>query len=133
MYSPPPEPKKRGALFGHLGWFRHKPKKIDRVEIVKLEACPLCGHKDLKVCQELEEHIQEDIVLPQVRVTKYIKHHYYCRRCGKVVSGQGQEELPHSYIGPRAWIRPRNYTRIIKIKKSARNIWKREERPWNDG
>jgi predicted nucleic acid-binding Zn-ribbon protein len=30
------EPKKRGAPFGHLGWFRKKPKKIDQIEIVQL-------------------------------------------------------------------------------------------------
>lgn len=99
---PPKEPKKRGALFGHLGWFRRKPKKIDRVEIVKLKACPLCGHKDLKVCQEIEEHIQEDITLPEVMVTKYVRHHYYCKNCRKVVSGKGEEEIPGSYIGPKA-------------------------------
>ena len=38
-----PAPKKKGGLFGHIGWFRKKPKKIDRVEEVKLLSCPECG------------------------------------------------------------------------------------------
>ena len=33
-----PLPKKRGGLFGHIGWFRKKPKKTDRVEEVKLSS-----------------------------------------------------------------------------------------------
>lgn len=100
---PKPEPKKRGALFGHIGWFRRKPKKENRTEIVRLKRCPLCGSDELTECKEKEEHIQEDIIiLPKVRVTKYIRHHYYCKRCKEVVSGKGKEELPGSYIGPRA-------------------------------
>ena len=94
--------KKRGALFGHLGWFRQKPKKVDRIEMVKLKRCPICGGGDLTECKEKEEHIQEDIILPQVKVTKYIRHHYYCKGCKKVVSGKGKEEIPNSYIGPGA-------------------------------
>jgi len=99
---PKPEPKKRGALFGHTGWFRRKSKKINRTEIVRLKRCPICGSRDLSECKEKEEHIQEDIILPRVEVTKYIRHHYYCKSCKKVVSGKGKEELPGSYIGPRA-------------------------------
>ena len=25
-------PKKRGGLFGHTGWFRKRPKRIDKIE-----------------------------------------------------------------------------------------------------
>lgn len=99
---PKPEPKKKGALFGHLGWFRRKPKKIDKIEAVTLRRCPICGGDNLTECKEKEEHIQEDIILPQVKVTKYIHHHYYCKDCKKVVTGQGKDELPGSHIGPVA-------------------------------
>ena len=43
-------PKKRGGLFGHMGWFRKKPKKIDRTVDVKLSCCPECGSKCLTEC-----------------------------------------------------------------------------------
>ncbi len=108
--KPPPEdqadvhpfPKKRGGLFGHLGWFRKKPKKIDRTEEVKLSACPECGSKDITECGKIDEHIQEDIILPKVETTLYRHHHYYCKHCRKVVSSKGKNELANSYIGPKA-------------------------------
>lgn len=95
-------PKKRGAPFGHLGWFRKKPKKIDAVEIVKLKQCPECGSDEITESGQPQEHIQEDIVIPKVKATCYQKHQYYCRRCKKAVEGRGKEELPNSYIGPIA-------------------------------
>lgn len=97
-----PMPKKRGAKFGHPGWFRKKPDKIDVIEEVTLDRCPDCGNKELNKCSDIEEHIQEDIVLPRLKVTKYRKHHYWCNRCKKIVSGKGKDELPNSYIGPQA-------------------------------
>jgi transposase len=94
--------KKKGGLFGHIGWFRKRPKKIDRIEEVKLSFCPECGLKDLTECRKTDEHIQEDIVLPRVETVLYRRHHYYCKRCGKVVSSRGRDELANSYIGPKA-------------------------------
>ena len=97
-------PKKRGGLIGHIGWFRKKPDKIDRIEEVRLEACPDCGSKNITECKnkDMDEHIQEDIVLPRVEAVLYRHHEYYCRNCKKAVSGVGKEELPNSYIGPKA-------------------------------
>lgn len=94
-------PKKKGALFGHLGWFRKKPKKIDRVEEVKLSSCPECGSKDITECGKIYEHIQEDIALPKVEAVLYRRHHYYCKHCRKIVSSKGKDELANSYIGPK--------------------------------
>ena len=95
-------PKKKGGLFGHLGWFRKRPGKIDRVEEVKLSSCPECGSKDITECKKIDEHIQEDIVLPKVEAVLYRHHHYYCKHCKKVVSSKGKDELANSYIGPKA-------------------------------
>ena len=108
--KPPKEPplsasepaKKRGGLFGHIGWFRKKPKTIDRIEEVRLDKCPECGSRTLSECEHIEEHIQEDITLPRTEVVQYKRHHYYCKRCKKVVSSAGDGELPKSYIGPKA-------------------------------
>jgi transposase len=96
------QPKKRGGLFGHLGWFRKKPEEIAKVEEVKLSSCPECGSKDITECSKIDEHIQEDIVLPRVETVLYRRHHYYCRHCKKIVSSKGRAELSKSYIGPKA-------------------------------
>ncbi len=100
----PPAPKKHGGKFGHPGWFREKPKKIDRIEDVRLECCPECGSKDIAACRnkKIDEHIQEDIILPTVETVLYRHHEYYCKKCSKVVSSLGKDELANSYIGPKA-------------------------------
>ena len=100
----PRVPKKRGGKFGHPGWFREKPKKIDRIEEVRLDCCPACGSKDITACRnkEVDEHIQEDIILPTVETVLYRHHEYYCSRCRKVVAALGKDELANSYIGPKA-------------------------------
>ena len=100
--APSSSPKKRGGLFGHIGWFRKKPKEIDRIEEVRLDKCPECGSKDLTECEKIHGHIQEDIILPKVETTLYRKHRYYCKSCKKLVSSKGQDEIPGSRIGPRA-------------------------------
>lgn len=100
--QPPLSQKKKGGLFGHIGWFRKKPKKIDRIEKVKLDKCPECGSKDLTECKKIHEHIQEDIILPKVETILYRKHRYYCKSCKKVISPKGDGEIPRSHIGPRA-------------------------------
>lgn len=100
----PSAPKKRGGKFGHLGWFRKKPEKIDRVEEVRLKCCPDCGSKEITACRnkKISEHIQEDIILPRVESVLYRHHEYYCKGCKKVVSSFGHDEMANSYIGPKA-------------------------------
>ena len=94
------KPRKKGGLFGHTGWFRRKPKRIDRVEDVKMDQCPECGSGDITEYEAIEEHLQEDIVIPKPEVTLYRKHKYYCRHCKKLITAKGKNELPNSYIGP---------------------------------
>lgn len=117
-----PRPKKRGAKLGHPGWFRKKPEKVDITEEVELDKCPLCGNTDLGNCEDIEEHIQEDIVLPALKVTKYRRHHYWCKGCKKVISGIGRDKLPNSYIGPQAKAVTSFLKYIVKI--SDRDIKK---------
>jgi len=100
--SPKEPPKKRGALFGHLGWFRKKPGTVDKIVEVRLDQCPVCGGKDLKECGGVKDHLQEDIVLVAPKVTLYQKHRYYCRTCSKIVIGHGENEQARSRIGPQA-------------------------------
>ena len=95
-------PKKRGAPIGHPGSTRRKPEHIDEHVEVSLKRCPDCGGTNLSRCKRHEDHYQEDIVLPQKKVTRYRHHLYYCKDCKKTVQGIGQNEMPGSYIGPVA-------------------------------
>ena len=95
-------PRKRGAPVGHPGVTRGKPTRIDEQMDVKLQKCPECGSEDLKPTGEVEDHDQEDIVLPQVKVTRYRHHFYQCQCCKEIVHGIGPGELPGSYMGPIA-------------------------------
>lgn len=116
--SPPPSPvdgvneedravsgkKKRGAPFGHPGWSRKKPNRIDRIEHVAAPSvCPHCSMEDIAGTEVRDEHIQEDIVLvPKTVATKYIHETSYCPRCKRNVSRAGKGEMPGSPIGPVA-------------------------------
>jgi len=121
-------PKKRGGKFGHVGWFRKKPKKIDRVEDVRLECCPECSSKDITACknEEIDEHIQEDIVLPKVEAVLFRHHEYYCRNCKKVVSSLGNDELASSYIGPKAKALAVFMRYVVKIsERDVKNLFEK--------
>ena len=98
-----PEPKKPGAPKGHPGWFRRKPNHIDYIKEVKLKKCPKCGSRELRDLGKVQEHTQEDIIIiTQTEATCYKKRQYHCMECDHQVEGRGKEELPNSYIGPRA-------------------------------
>lgn len=122
----PSTPKKRGGLFGHAGWFRKKPKTITRIEEVRLDKCPSCGSSSLSECAHIEEHIQEDIILPTTETVLYKHHHYYCKGCKMVVVGTGSGELPKSYIGPKAKTLAAFLKYAIKISdRDVRTIFKK--------
>ena len=96
--------KKHGAPTGHPGWFRAKPKRIDRTVIVAAPThCPYCHDDKLSPLSEATEHVQEDMAPPPPPiVTKYIHHQAWCTRCGKAVSQAGEDEMPGAHIGPLA-------------------------------
>lgn len=115
-----PLQSKKGGLFGHIGWFRRKPKRIDKIEEVRLDKCSECGSHDISECRDTQEHIQQDITLPSLQTVLYRKHRYYCRNCKRIVAGIGENELPKSYIGPRA----KAFAAFLKyvVKVSERDI-----------
>jgi transposase len=98
----PGKPKKKGAPFGHPGWYRKKPEIIDEEIDVHVKRCPYCGGEHLTRCANYDEHIQEDIVIPRVKAVKYRHWRYYCTDCRKISEGVGKDEIPGSYIGPVA-------------------------------
>jgi hypothetical protein len=100
-------PKKKGAPYGHPGWFRPKPDHIDEVEVITPCCCSRCGSADLEETTIAdEEHIQEDICLPKRVVKKFVRKVLRCKKCHSLVrGGRGKDEMPNSYIGPvaKAW------------------------------
>ena len=95
-------PKKKGAPFGHKGITRKKPEIIDEEIIIPDPVCcPDCAGNDIAFIKQ-EEHIQEEIILPKKKSTKYIRNVFKCGGCGKFIRIYGQGEMPKAYIGPQA-------------------------------
>lgn len=95
-------PKKKGARLGHKGTTRKKPETIDQeILIPDPNRCPSCASNDLCFIDQ-EEHIQEEIILPKKKTTKYIRNVFKCNRCGEFIRIHGQGEMPKAYIGPQA-------------------------------
>lgn len=121
------QPKKKGAPVGHPGWFRKTPEHIDEIKDIYAKECPNCESLDIKTyANRIEEHIQEDIVIPKVKATKYVHHYAYCNCCHKVFCPKGDDELLKAYIGPTA----KSFAVFLKydIKVSDRDIQKMFER-----
>ena len=95
-------PKKRGAPFGHPGYFRKRPDGVDEYIDVRIEKCPHCGNKSLSPCSHITEHVQEDIEGGRLKTTCFVHSHYWCAVCKKVVHGRGANEIPNAFIGPDA-------------------------------
>lgn len=95
-------PKKKGAPIGHEGATRDIPKRVDEHKDVHLDKCPECGSDGLTPCEKYYDHYQEDIIIPEIKVTRFRHHYYWCKNCKNTVHGAGIGELPGSYIGPNA-------------------------------
>jgi hypothetical protein len=93
---------KIGGLFGHIGWFRQIPNKIDKIVEVEITECPVCGSSDLRKCKGSIQHTQQDIIMPGIITTRFNKKKYYCPVCRDTVTGRGKDELDNSRIGPIA-------------------------------
>jgi len=98
-----PTRKKRGAPVGHRGATRALPdREPDETIDVAPDLCPHCGSTDISPCDDIEEHIQEDIRIVRPTVTLFRKRRGYCRNCRKTFFPRGPGEVPHSRIGPVA-------------------------------
>lgn len=93
-------PKKPGAPIGHEGKTRQVPKRVDDHKDVHIDKCPECSSTDITPCEKYSDHYQEDIIIPQTKVTRFRHHYYWCKNCKKAVHGTGIDEIPGSYIGP---------------------------------
>ena len=98
----PPEKKKRGAPKGHPGWHRRKPDHVDKTVFVPApEKCPYCSNPDLKPLEDINDHLQEDIVLqPKTHVTNFRHQQAFCPKCKKPVIEAAEGELLNCSIGP---------------------------------
>lgn len=95
-------PKKPGAPIGHEGTTREVPKRVDEHKDVHIDRCPECSSGDITPCHRYSDHYQEDIIIPETKVTCFRHHYYWCPHCKKAVRGTGTDEIPGSYIGPNA-------------------------------
>ena len=107
--TPSENPKKRGAPFGHKGYFRPKPEYIDKTVDVYLDACPECGSEDISPCNHTTRHIQEDLDQGKLTVTEFIHFYYWCPQCKKAVHGWDKNEIPNAFTGPDATLRFSGY------------------------
>jgi transposase len=101
---PSAQRKKRGAPVGHPPWQRAKPKQLDLIVPVPApKTCPRCHGNDLQTVQEVQNHVQEDIVLePRTVATCFVHQQGYCPVCDCMVIQAGPGELLGAYIGPAA-------------------------------
>jgi hypothetical protein len=92
----------RGAPKGHPHWSRRPPGPVDQtVEVEAPCVCPHCQCDHLEPCDELHEHLQEDIILqPKTRVVNFKHQQAYCPKCRRPVFNDGPGELRNSDIGP---------------------------------
>lgn len=93
-------PRKPGAPFGHKSTTRNIPDRIDEHKDIHIDKCPECSSTDITPCSKYSDHCQEDIIIPQTKVTRFRHHYYWCPHCKKAVHGTGTDEIPGSYIGP---------------------------------
>jgi transposase len=95
-------PPKRGAPFGHPGWQRPVPERMDQsVPVDAPTVCPHCRHEGLEPTGHLHTQIQEDIVLqPRTIVTEYVHQTAYCPTCRREVFQTAPDELRNCSIGP---------------------------------
>src|SRR3990167_2889661 len=92
------EPKQSGQKYGHKGYSRRIPERIDEVKEHKLESCPICG-EPVSDTQEIRERIVEDIEQPRIKNTKHLIHRCYCKNCNKIVEPEFYDALPNARFG----------------------------------
>lgn len=93
------EPKKLGPPIGHKGISRKKPDRVDKILVLKLDACSHCNGELSELKQTRERYI-EDIVPLTLFVTKYIIKQGYCKKCGKIVYPEVPEVIDNCHFGP---------------------------------
>lgn len=96
--------RKPGQKEGHVGITRPLPDHIDETIEQSLETCPDCQSR-LGSPVETVEHTQEDIIPATVKVTRFLRHRYWCSCCNKIVDAPYHEtEIPGGRIGPNVLI-----------------------------
>ena len=74
----------------------NRPKNIDRIESLKLDACPCCGGKIVKRNAKSITRVVIKLQMPTVENVKYVRPRYYCPNCKKEVLPSVPDALPKS-------------------------------------
>lgn len=97
--------KRRGAVNGHKGTYRHLPDDVDFQVSVKVDKCPQCHGTNLSEnVQEIRTRIVEDIPSIKPQITKYFIERRYCRSCKKMVESNFSEAFAKCRIGIKAML-----------------------------
>jgi len=97
--------KRRGAVQGHKGNYRHIPDDFDFQVSVKVDRCPRCQGTNLSDnVQEIRSRIVEDIPSIKPNITKYFIERRYCRNCKKMVESTFSHAFTKCRIGIRAML-----------------------------
>src|SRR3989338_5735509 len=93
-------PKSSGAPFGHKGYARRIPERIDYVKKLIPKKCPHCNTKLICDTQEIRSrHVTDIRLTSKVKTTRFDIHRKYCPKCKKLVEPQAPNVLPHARFG----------------------------------
>lgn len=97
--------KRRGAVKGHKGTYRHIPDDFDFKVSVKVGQCPHCNGTNLSAnVQEIRTRVVEDIPPIKPQITKYYIERRYCRNCKKMVESTLSQAFTKCRIGIRTML-----------------------------
>jgi transposase len=93
--------RRPGGQKGHQGKTRKGFGRIDKIEIIKIEKCPVCGGTDLEKGSLWERsHVVAQLVEKPIEIVEYKQECGYCADCGsKVLGVLPQEVVPGQDLG----------------------------------
>jgi transposase len=120
---------KRGRKKGFQGISRKKPNEenINQEVDVTLSHCPDCGEV-FNGCKRRYERVIEDIIIqPQIKITRYWIHQYECNYCGNASSATSNKIIGQSPFGKNIFATVLFYkyrlkTPLAKIKEALLEI-----------
>jgi len=92
--------KTPGQKFGHKGYSRKIPERIDFIKPLEIEICPYCNEEELSETQEIRKRTIIDIPLNYQTINiQYEIPRKYCKKCDKIVEPEVPNALSNSPFG----------------------------------
>lgn len=101
--SLPDETKRKpGGQPGHTGKTRKGFKRVDRIEVLRLEVCPHCGGIHLDDAENVEIKLVAQFVANPIEIVEYHRVESQCRHCKTVSAANWSDEIiPGQDLGVR--------------------------------